>query len=203
MRCQDASQPGAGTLVPLILSCSKSNSCILQRKNRGDNAIQMPLPQPAFAPEGQQLFLIFVDGGPQPPRETTSWKLVVPGAGQPSAAVTSANTIELSGHIDSMIRQGVQQRVVFSCGAMHSIDLRLATVTNLSGGITSRLAPEKTVVNVPPHPYKCAGIDPSFVSCSHFFAGNGLSQKIPCSSTCATPTATMFTLPPVHPHTSS
>jgi hypothetical protein len=112
----------------------------------------MPLSQPALAPEGQMLFLIFVDGGPQPPREVTAWKLVVPGV-----AVGNANRSELSAHIDSMLRQGVEQRVVFSCGAMHSIDLRVATVTNLTCGITSRLTSEKSLVNTPAHPYKCAG----------------------------------------------
>jgi hypothetical protein len=110
----------------------------------------MPLSQPAHAPEGQHLFLIFVDGGPQPPRTATAWKLVAPGH-----AATDAG--DLCAHIDSMIRQGAQQRVIFAGGSMQSIDLRLFTVTNMSCGITSRLIPEKSLVNVPPRPYKCAG----------------------------------------------
>ena len=63
----------------------------------------MPLSQPVLAPEGHQLFLIFVDGGPQPPRPVTAWKLAAPGQD-----VTEAD--ELSVHIDSMVRQGVHQR---------------------------------------------------------------------------------------------
>jgi hypothetical protein len=121
---------------------------ISQRKSRGEGAIDMPLSQPVLAPEGKQLFLIFVDGGPQPPRTVTAWKMATPGQ-----AVADAG--ELSGHIDVMIRQGVQQRVVSAGGSMQSIDLRSQSVTNLTRGFTSRLIPEKSHANVPPRPYKC------------------------------------------------
>ena len=128
---------------------------VFQRKNRGEHAIDMPLSQPVLAPAGHQLFLIFVDGGPQPPRPVTTWKLAAPGQD-----VTEAD--ELSVHIDSMVRQGVHQRVVSAGGSMQSIDLRSYTVTNLSRGVTSRLIPEKGTANVPPRPYRC-------VCCHHLF----------------------------------
>jgi hypothetical protein len=48
-----------------------------------------------------------------------------------------------------MTRQGVLQRVVSAGGCMHSIDLRLLAVTNLS-----RLIPERSVASVSSRPYQ-------------------------------------------------
>ncbi len=128
--------------------CPPSNNlCFSQRKSRGENAIQVPLSQRILVPQGHQLFVLFVDGGPQPPRPLTAWKLATP-----DGAITEAG--ELCGHIEVMTRHGVQQRVVSAGGSMHSIDLRLLTVTNLSRGITSRLISEKSIAAVPPRPYQ-------------------------------------------------
>jgi hypothetical protein len=107
----------------------------------------MSLSHSIVVPQGHHLFLLFVDGGPQPPRPVTAWKLATPGQ-----VVTEAG--ELCAHIDAMTRQGALQRVVSAGACMHSIDLRLLTVTNLSRGISSRLIPERSVASVPSRPYQ-------------------------------------------------
>lgn len=147
LRCEVASQCRAGAVAQLAHTSIKECLIISQRKSRGQEAIQLALAQPIVAPEGHQLFLLFVDGGPQPPRPTTAWKLAAP-----DQIMTDA--VEISAHIDGMMRQGVQQRVVSAGGSMMSIDLRMFTVTNLSRGVAFRLIPEKSLQSVPPRPYK-------------------------------------------------
>lgn len=159
LRCEAASQCRAGAVVQLAHISIKECLIISQRKSRGQEAIQLALAQPIVAPEGHQLFLLFVDGGPQPPRPTTTWKLAAPDQ-------TITDAVEICAHIDSMMRQGVQQRVVSTGGSMMSIDLRMFTVTNLSRGVAFRLIPEKRLQDIPPLPYKYAS-NCVFISCFH------------------------------------
>jgi hypothetical protein len=122
----------------------------------------MQLSQPICAPEGHRLFLMFVDGGPQPPQLINAWKLAAPGQDAISAG-------DLSGHIDMMMKMGVQQRVVHASGCMQSIDLRLSTVTNLSKGTTFRLTSEIRHKSVAPRPYKCDANSVVYVCCVFTF----------------------------------
>ena len=151
----------------------------------------MSLSHSIVVPQGHQLFLLFVDGGPQPPRPVTAWKLATPGE-------VVAEAGELCAHIDAMTRQGVLQRVVSAGGCMHSIDLRLLTVTNLSRGISSRLVPERSVASVPSRPYQYVFPRRSQrMTVAHVLAGSGRSPRIPCSSTSSMHMATIFTLLPL------